>query len=143
MINSNKSLREIKRNSKKIGKKSCMRSEMISPKTKLFVIQNIIFINKSVKSVIYKLLQDFIENEEQWNGSVVIHTSDQVLFVWTGITLANLNWSDTHPLVKEILKINSKGNDMQVFNGFSRHTGMLKGPEALDNNGRQKQLRHF
>ena len=38
---------------------------MISPETKLFVIQNIIFINKSVKSVIYKLLQDFIETGEQ------------------------------------------------------------------------------
>ena len=42
-----------------------MKSGMISPKTKLFVIQNIVFINKSDKSVIYKLLQDFSENGEQ------------------------------------------------------------------------------
>lgn len=53
-------------------------------------------------------------------------------FLCTGITSAILNWSGTHPLLKERLKINSKGHDMQVFNSFSRHTGMLKGPEALD-----------
>lgn len=53
-------------------------------------------------------------------------------FLCTGITSVILNWSGTHPLLKERLKINSKGHDMQVFNSFSRHTGMLKGPEALD-----------
>ena len=64
-----------------------MKSGMISPKTKLFVIQNIVFINKSDKSVIYKLLQDFSENGEQWNGSVVIDASDRVLFMnWNNIS---------------------------------------------------------
>ena len=29
---------------------------------------------------IYRLLQDFIENGEQWDGSIVIHASDWALF---------------------------------------------------------------
>lgn len=53
-------------------------------------------------------------------------------FLSIGITLASLNWFGTQPLLKERLKINSNGNDMQVFISFSKHTGMLKGPEALD-----------
>ena len=52
-------------------------------------------------------------------------------FLCTGTTLTYLNWSGTHQLLKEILKINSKGNNRFLI-GFSRHTGMLKGPEALD-----------
>ena len=42
-----------------------MKSGMVSPKAKLCIIQNMVFVNKIDKSVIYKLLQAFIENGEQ------------------------------------------------------------------------------
>ena len=45
---------------------------------------------------------------------------------------AILNWSGTHPVLKNRLKMIFKGVDRYVLKSFNKYTGILKGPTAFE-----------